>query len=173
MKKLLAIMIAAVCVAVAVFLGWHLFSSRDVSDHHMLKNFIVQIDGAEKVDILGTKAQGEFLAVYYDDGTEDRLMILEQDNIFKNRYEYFGGASSSEDIDTFNFGQSNQWALIVVYGDNTKLKAASYAFDNNGETYRSQQLGEYLLDIYKIEDTTSPSSAFALYDKYGEKMAVY
>lgn len=166
-------MIAAVCVAVAVFLGWHLFSSSDVSDHHMLKDFIIQKDGAEKVDILETQTQGEFLAVYYDDGTEDRLMILEQDNIFENRYEYFGGASSSENIDTYNFGQSDEWALIVVYGDNTKLKAASYAFDNNGETYRSQQLGEYILDIYKIEDTPSPSSAFALYDENGVKMSVY
>lgn len=174
MKKKLTIITAAICfLAVSVF-GWHYISLTGISNNQELTNYISQKENIPKdnIEIMATKMEDGFLAAYYKTGTEDHLIILEEDSIFSNRYEYFGSSYSSYDFNTFNFGQSSSWALIIVYGDNADLKATSYEFTNNGNTFTNQNLGNYVLDIYKIEGTSDNSSDGYIYDKNGNKMCM-
>ncbi|GAA0180975.1 hypothetical protein SH2C18_35760 [Clostridium sediminicola] len=168
MKKKFTIIIAVTCFLAISFFCWRYISLESFSDEGELADYISREENIEKVDIKETKVQDGFLAVYYNNGTKDKLIILEEDKIFSNRYKYFGGSSSSSEFNTFNFGQSSTWALIVVYGNNKELKANSYEFVNNGNTYTSEELGDYVLDIYKINETSDISSNGHLYDKNGK-----
>lgn len=170
MKKIFTISIFAICFLVIYFFSWHYMSSICISDKQELINFISKKENIQQVTIMETKIKDGFLATYYDNGTEEQLIILEEDSVFSNRYKYFGGASSSSHFDTYNFGQSCSWALIIVYGNNSDLRATSYEFFNNGNTYTNQNLGDYVLDIYKIEGTSDISSNGYIYDKNGNKI---
>lgn len=170
MKKIFLTSTVVICFLAICFLGKYYTSLTSVSNKQELINFISCKENVEKVDIMATKEQDGFLAVYYNNGTENRLSILEEDRIFSNRYEYFGGASGSSNFNAFNFGQSSSWALIVVYGNNSDLKAASYKFSNNGKSYSNEKLKAYVLDIYKIEGTSDISSHGYIYDKNGNEI---
>ncbi|MCY6372196.1 hypothetical protein [Clostridium ganghwense] len=171
MKKIFIISIAGICFLAVYFFSSHYISSIGVTDEQELINFISKKENVQQVNILKTKTEEGFLAAYYNNGTENRLIVLEEDNIFSNRYRYFGGSYSSSNFNTYNFGESSSWALIIVYGNNYDLKATSYQFCNNGNTYTNQNLGKHVLDIYKIEGTSDISSKGCIYDKNGNKIS--
>lgn len=170
MKKIFISSIGVAFFLAVYFFCSHYISSIGISDEQELINFISKKEKVEQVNILATKIQDEFLAVYYNNGTKNHLIVLKKDSIFSNRYEYFGGASSSFQFDTFNFGQSSSWGLIIVYGNNIDLKANSYKFYSSGNTYTKQNLENYVLDIYKIENTSDITSDGCVYDKNGNKI---
>jgi hypothetical protein len=164
-------LLVLICISATVFFGWHYLSTERFSDNQKLADFISKQDHVKQVDIKATSTKDGFFAAYYSDGTSEKMIYFDQDSIFSNRYRYSGAGHSSSALNTYNYSESNSWALIIVYGNNTDLKAASYKFGDNGKTYSNQKLGNYVLDIYRIDHTPDAACNVNFYDKSGKKIS--
>lgn len=167
MRRIIIAILALLCLLAIAFFGWHYATSVEASNTQKLSEYISKKDKIQHAEVLTTKEEGAFFAAYYREGTSNRLIIFEKDSVFPNRYRYFGGGQGARDFNTYNFGQSAAWALIIVYGNNPGLEAVSYEFVNNAKTYHSPNLGEYILDIYRIENTQDITSSGCVYDRNG------
>ncbi len=164
MKKRVGIFFISITLIVICFLGGHYISSANVLDNEKLINFIVEVESVEKVSILMKQYKKNLLAVLYNDGQKDKLIILQQDGIFKNRYKYFGGGSHSSQFATYNYSDPEYGTLIIVYGNNSDLKAYSYEFINDRKQYKRHNLGQYIVDIYLLKDSKDISCEGYVYD---------
>ncbi|WP_411676769.1 hypothetical protein [Caproicibacter sp.] len=175
MKKSTFSIFIVLCFCILLFLGWHCISTVQILNQSDLHDYITQKteskEGQIRVDAVDRK--NNFLAALYDKGNEAKLIILERDLIFPDRYRYFGEGSGGSEIETYNYQEGTrdgQQSLIIVYGDNTKLGAASYQFTNSGRMYSKQNLGRYVLDIYWIKHATDQSDKGFVYNKNGNKI---
>jgi hypothetical protein len=167
MKKVLIITVTTVCIFLIPFFGWHFLSSTLISDNQKLEDFISRNDQVKQVNIKATTAKDQFLVAYYSNGTSEKMIILEKDKIFPNRYKFFGGGSGPGYLNTYNYSESNSHALIIVYGNNTKLKASSYNMNHDGHTYSNKKLENYVLDVYCFDHTSNAACTGDINDRNG------
>ena len=107
---------------------------------------------------------GLYFIVYQDDQAQSHLLIYENvQNLWMNDYQFWGGSSSSQDIDTFNYADSHQ-AIIVVYGKN-KQNASQYSFVNDGKVYEKEINDSHILDIYMLDGDSCHIDDWTLYDQ--------
>lgn len=105
-----------------------------------------------------------YFIVYQDDQAQSHLLIYENvQNLWMNDYQFWGGSSSSQDIDTFNYADSHQ-AIIVVYGKN-KQNASQYSFVNDGKVYEKEINDSHILDIYMLDGSSCHIDDWTLYDQ--------
>lgn len=166
--KRIFVLIFIIIAILGMFLLWQTKFSVNVEEEKELANYIENEKGVESVSILKTSQKGKFFAVLYFDGISEKMMVFEKNLL--NLYQKSGGSCSSSEISTYNFNQSGSWSLIIVYGDNREVGAYSYEFVNNENKYGNKDLGEYILDIYVIENTKYASSDGYLFDKDGKKI---
>lgn len=138
-------------------------SSVNISDKQELIQFVEKHDKVSNITLLKTSENGELYSLIYQYKDKTRLFILEKSK-FLNRYSYFGGSNGSDDFGTYNFGNP-QYALIIVYGDNTKLNAIKYTMKNQDKVY-SQDIEnmDYVLQIYRLPSSDNINSILQLYD---------
>lgn len=177
MRRLVQTILLVVLFVSSSFIGVHYSSLMDVSKEENILSYLEEVKQLENVKILKTCCQDGFFAAFYDSNEGRNLIIFEEDDIFSGRYEYYGGAGGPSDFNTADFEESSR-GLIIVYGDNTKIRGYSYAFSNGGTEYIKEDLGEYVLDIYVFKTTSKISSDMYLYtdqgyvyDKNGQKLA--
>ena len=160
-------------IAVAAVLFFVLGRNHYVNpnDSESLIRYLSRSTGSEDISILQVAADGsgKYCAVLYEAGDEDKLLVLKQKS--GTAFEYFGEASSSQPVSAYNYGDEYE-TLIIIYGDNTQLNAASYTFCNNGSEYQKDDLGGYILDVYLLEPSGDPSSSGHLYDPSGNELAI-
>lgn len=107
---------------------------------------------------------GLYFISYLDDQAQSHLLIYENvQNLWMNDYQFWGGSSSSQDIDTFNYADSHQ-AIIVVYGKN-KQNASQYSFVNDGKVYEKEINDSHILDIYMLDGDSCHIDDWTLYDQ--------
>lgn len=107
---------------------------------------------------------GLYFISYLDDQAQSHLLIYENvQNLWMNDYQFWGGSSSSRDIDTFNYADSHQ-AIIVVYGKN-KQNASQYSFVNDGKVYEKEINDSHILDIYMLDGASCHIDDWTLYDQ--------
>lgn len=164
MKKLVISIIVGMLLITGSYLGNHFLTSKDVITDEKLEEFISNKEGIDNVSILARASKEDLLAVLYNDGVDDKLFILEQDKIFKNRYIYFGGGHHTATFATYNGSDSEYGTLIIVYGNNSELQAYSYQFVNDGTQYEKQNIGQYIVDIYILNESKSISCEGHVYD---------
>lgn len=105
-----------------------------------------------------------YFIVYQDDQAQSHLLIYENvQNLWMNDYQFWGGSSSSQDIDTFNYADSHQ-AMVVVYGKN-KQNASQYSFVNDGKVYEKEINDSHILDIYMLDGDSCHIDDWTLYDQ--------
>ena len=165
MKKLVISIIVGMLLITGSYLGSHFLTSKDVTSDKRLEEFISNKEGIDNVNILARDYKEDLLAILYSDGVDDKLFVLEQDKIFKKRYRYFGGGHHTAKFATYNSSDSKHRALIIVYGNNSDLKAYSYQFMNDGKQYKRQNIGQYVVDIYLLKESKNISCEGYVYDR--------
>ena len=164
-------LVLVIAAAAVLFFVLGRNSYIDPNDQESLIGYLSRSTGSDDISILQTAADGsrKYCAVLYEAGDEDKLLVLKQKS--GTAFEYFGEASSSQPVSTYNYGDEYE-TLIIIYGDNTQLNAASYTFCNNGSEYQKDDLGGYILDVYLLEPSGDPSSSGYLYDPSGNELAI-
>ena len=166
MKKLVISIIVGMLLITVSYLGGHFLTSKDVTTDKKLEEFISNKEGIDNVNILARDYEEDLLAVLYSDGLDDgKLFILEQDEIFKDRYRYFGAGNHTATFATYNGSDSEYGTLIIVYGNNSELQAYSYQFVNDGKQYEKQNIGQYVVDIYLLKESKNISCEGYVYDR--------
>jgi len=165
MKKSIIASIVVLLLIVIGYIAVHFLSSENVFSDKWLEKLICKEQGVDDVSILARDYEEDLLAVLYSDGLDDsKLFILEQDKIFRDRYRYFGAGNHTATFATYNTSDSEHGALIIVYGNNSDLKAYSYKFINDRKQYKRHNLGQYIVDIYLLKDSNDISCAGYVYD---------
>lgn len=108
--------------------------------------------------------------LYKSDEDEICLFLFEIASFpFNNLYTYFGKASSTATLNTYNYhNYETNTSLIIVYGNSPKETAVSYSLEVNNILYRENITDDKILDIFIIKDSKSSSSINTLYDSFGE-----
>ena len=165
MKKSIIASIGVLLLIIVGYMAVHFLSSENVFSDKGLEKLICKEQGVDDVSILARDYEKDLLAVLYSDGLDDgKLFILEQDEIFKDRYRYFGGANHTATFATYNGGHPKYGTLIIVYGNNSELQAYSYQFVNDGKQYEKENIGQYIVDIYILNQSKSISCEGYVYD---------
>ncbi len=165
MKKSIIASIVVLLLIVVGYIAVHFLSSKNVFSDKELEKLICKEQGVDDVSILARDYEEDLLAILYSDGLDDgKLFILEQDKIFKDRYKYFGAGNHTATFATYNAGDSEHGTLIIVYGNNSELQAYSYQFVNDGKQYEKQNIGQYIVDIYILNESKSISCEGHVYD---------
>lgn len=126
------------------------------------------------INVTGVETSGKYCAVTFNvaeaSASDDSCYLY----VFKgvsvpsdNRYVYFGAASSTKKVDTYNFNQGGKISLIVVYGNVVEEDIAAYSIENCGRRYYTSVDNLSVLDIYIFEDSSNPSSDLIFYDSNG------
>lgn len=163
-EKIVISIIVGMLLITGSYLGSHFLTSKDVTTDEKLEEFISSKEGIDNVSILARDYKEDLLAVLYNDGVDDKLFILEHDKVFKNRYRYFGGGHHTAKFATYNSSDSKHGTLIIVYGNNSDLKAYSYQFINDEKQYKKQNIGQYVVDIYLLKESKNISCEGHVYD---------
>lgn len=164
------VIVIAAAAVLFIVLGRKYYVNPNDSES-LIRYLARSTDSAEDIAILkaASDESGEYCAVLYETGGEQELLILKKK--LGTAFEYFGGASSSQAVSTYHYGDEKE-TLIIIYGDNTQLNAASYTFYNDGNAYQKEDLGSYILDVYVLEVSGDMSSGGHLYDQSGNEVAI-
>ena len=174
MRKNFIIGIILILILLAgVWVGKHYITTKEVSNNMQLREFIFDKEKTKEVSLLAVDSNDRMLAALYSNGEMNKVIILQQDKIFKNRYSYYGGGSHSYEFG-FNMTQDAALgALIIIDGNNTDLRAAAYEFTNNDKVYRKENLERYVLDIYIFEGEKATGVNGSLYDKNNNVIDIF
>lgn len=172
MKKVLLPILLILLISAVLIWGYQFVSSVNTADPATLTAYISKQNNLSDVTVLKTAQQGDFYCALYSDGYSDQLIILKK-SLLSGRYTAFGGGHISSGFGTYNYSESNTWTLIVVYGNNQALRAHSYAFLSGGKQYAKENLKEYVLDIYVIQNTEAISEKGILFDESGNEVGSF
>lgn len=161
-KPFVGILITVISI-ISLIILFNYMTTINIMDKQKLVHFIEKHDRVTPVSIVKTSKNGELYSVLYQYNNKTRLFILEKSKFIRNRYQYFGGGYNNRFFNTYNFSNS-KYALIIVYGDNTKTHAAKYSMKNDDITY-SEDLKDmdYVLRIFRIPYSNNISSNLKLY----------
>ena len=172
-KKFIVGMILMLISLSGVWVGKHYITTKDVSNNMQLTEFIFDREKTKEISLLAVNSNDRILAALYSNGEMNKVIILQQDKIFKNRYSYYGGGSHSYEFGCNMTQDEALGALIIIDGDNTDLRAAAYEFTNNGKVYRKENLERYVLDVYIFEDEKAVGVNGSLYDKNNNVIDIF
>lgn len=162
-------LVIGVVVAALLLIGlvWELATTVDGNSVEAMARCIEKQQGIPSVQVLNTNKTDRFLCVLYDGHAHSPALFIWESSLLPGRYRSVGGGHTTEAIGTYNFNQSGRWSLIVVYGDNTQLNAASYTFINHASTYGRDGLEPLFLDVYVLPNTPDAASPGTLFDAAG------
>ncbi|MEG0365332.1 MAG: hypothetical protein RR585_00755 [Coprobacillus sp.] len=153
----------------------------NINNQDSISNSILKIKGYNSINIVKEKKYYNYYAVIYKpspplDNSEENLELLiyrKAQSFSSNNYEYYGGATSSKNFNTFNGNEKGKETMIIVYGDNRLVKAHSYSITNSETTYKKNIEQDFILDIYVLRDTDNCSSVNKLYDEKEKVLDIF
>ncbi|WP_028044417.1 hypothetical protein [Candidatus Stoquefichus massiliensis] len=153
----------------------------NIDNHNSVIDNILQLKGYTSINIVKEKRYKDYYAILYykssfniDNSKKNlELSIYKKLDNSKNNYDYYGGASSTKDFDTFNCNDRGQETIIIVYGDNQLTNASSYCIKSSQNLYKKNIESDLILDIYIIYDTNNCSSVNELLDINGEIIKMF
>lgn len=102
-----------------------------------------------------------FYVVTYPVGEAQAIMVFKKAWV---GFRYFGSGKTEVPISTYNYNEANEKSLVILYGDNSKLKAYGYELTVDTHVFTKENLDPYLLELYWIEPSASAYSECWLYD---------
>lgn len=173
MKKIILVVLIAL-IGASLYLFPKLCKTNliNIDNQDSVINNILQLKGYTSINVVKEKKYKDYYAIlYYEsnsnlDNSKKNLELAIYKNIddLKNNYDYYGGASSTKDFDTFNCNDKGQETIIIVYGNNQLTKASSYCIESSQNLYKKNIELDLILDIYIIYDTNNCSSVNRLLD---------
>lgn len=168
--------VVIIILAAAIFAHNVLAAEIDIRDSGQIKEFIEEKLKVENTEICCIQKSGAICAVTYhilnDEENEScGLFVFEKNSRpFSDNYVYKGEAHSSKQIDTYNFNQSGEYSIVIVYGNTDDTGITNYSFENCGRTYAAPINTSHFLDIYYLVGSPDASSYLVLYDANGEEV---
>ncbi|MEG0275729.1 MAG: hypothetical protein RR630_01750 [Coprobacillus sp.] len=182
MKKTILVVLAVLLSIVLILLPrFYKTNLVNINNQDSIINNILERKGYDSIEVVKAKKYYDYYAVIYnpnpklDNSKENlELMIYKKTQSFSsNNYEYYGGASSTRNFNTFNINEEGNKTTIIVYGDNRSKNAYSYSITNSEITYKKNIKGDLILDIYIILDSDNCSSVNELYDINGKVIEIF
>lgn len=166
---LVCFILAVVIVCLIIFLNLRDTVKFD-EQQSSLRQYLQETEGTEEIQILQTEKYLSSCAVaYLADDAKIHLMLFDKVDFpfADNRYRYSGKASSMSDISTYNFNESGETSLIIVYGV-PQPDYGSYRIQTERTEYSTDITGESILDIYMIFSSSNSGAGGTVYDKAGK-----
>lgn len=170
MKKWAIIIFVGLAIMLVALTAIHLATLKN--DPTSFSNYLKDKNNTSSVDIVKiVEDQREIFILYRGDDSKIAMAYFEPSKIMKSRYVYSGSAKSSSIFSSYNFG-TPQETMIVIYGDNTNIKADKVSFTNGSTTYTEKISDEdYVLTIYRFKKGDSISAEkITLLDKDGNRI---
>ena len=144
-------------LVLGIWIGHHYFNSVPAEDAQQFALAAERYWDDQDLQVIQTQKRGDYIAALLrrDDG-HMRLCVYERDSVFKNRWYGGGGKSNVKpgELASWNFGDPQRNAVIIICGYNLPEEAACYIFENNGTTYL-RPVEETVLDVFVIPDGRS------------------
>lgn len=171
MKYVYVILVLLVIVIGIEFVA-NYYNSVDITDNSKLIQYISNKDHIRDISILKEKHSGKLFSILYKGNDSVRLILLERTEI-PNRYKILGGSHTGQSFGTFNYGDS-KGTLIIVFGDNSVIKASKYSMKNDDITYSENiENTDYVLRIFRTPDNNTINSDLYLYDTNNNQIGSY
>lgn len=180
-KTILVLLSLLLIISFIFFIKSYMTNLVDIDNQNSIINSILDLKDYASIDIVKEEKYDNYYAVLYkpnpkiDNSKENlELSIYKKTQSFLgDKFEYFGGASTSRNFNTFNFNGEDKETIIIVYGDNRSAKAHSYGMTNSEITYKKNIDLDLILDIYIIHDSNNCSSVNELYDVNGSVIEMF
>lgn len=170
-KKIYITFLIFICIFAFITQRISSTSYVDINNQEQIISLIKKRTGHNTITIQATKfKENIYVVLYKSEEDEICLFLFEKASFpFNNLYTYFGKASSTATLNTYNYhNYETNTSLIIVYGDSPKEDAASYSLEVNNILYRENITDDKILDIFIIKDSKSSLSISTLYDSFGE-----
>lgn len=135
--------------------------SVPVQDDDKLLKYVSEREGVSLTSFNRTLDQDGFFAVSYTLGNRQAMMVFKKAWV---GYRYFGGGSTDAQISSYNYNESNEKTLVILYGDNSRLNAYGYELSVDTHVFTKENLDSHLLELYWIEPSSSAYSECWFYD---------
>lgn len=117
----------------------------------------------DTLSIVKMDQRGDYLAALCVDGSGDNwcICIYDRDKVFPDRWRANGGAMGMKDgqINSWNFGDPQGNAVIVMAGWGLPWDIAAYSFENGDITYTCDTVfAGMFLDLFIIPDSNDVAS---------------
>lgn len=177
-KKIIPLIIKIVSfivIIIAIVLAFRIYDTVNVNNNESLISYIEKKENSSNIEIKKKKNYGKLCFLLYTKNNNSyKLIILNRDNIFKNRYCLFGSSGSSfktDPVEIYIFPQTN-YNLVVVFGNNSKLHASKYEIVNNDKILYDENLNvnQYILGVYKIQADDTFSNKVEFFDNEGDRV---
>ena len=119
----------------------------------------------DRVAVRLLQKEDEMVFTCWEDLETGQVKLMEFEQKGKNLF-YKGGAAASQPFASPRYSDSEK-TVITIYGDNRRVGAVSYSFENNGKEYRGSISGDYLLEVYILLNEPLAMESVTFYDSEG------
>lgn len=140
----------------AAILGCLYYSTVDIAKEEQMEKYLEKAEDGKPIRVLKTVEQNDFFCVLYESDNLDTLKIFKRS--FFNRYKDWGGGSVlKNEIGVFQYEEGNDTALVILYADNTKMRADQCIVETK-QGVSAVSIGDYLININQLAlDDKNPS----------------
>lgn len=162
-----------ISLVVGVGLAHHALNSADADDYNSLRAHAEEYLGCQIQSIKQIEIKGNYLAALCKDEYGGwQLCVFERDGLFHNRWVATGGrrgVAGGKELSSYNLGDSNGNAVIIIFGGDIRSEIKSYKFVNGDITYLCPA-NKFVLDIFIIQDQSDINGCPIELDENGEEI---
>ena len=165
------VVLLLVSLVIGAGFTYHALNSADGDDYNSLRAQAENYLGCQIRTIKDVEIKGNYLAALCrDDDGDWRLCVFERDVLFKDRWVAMGSRRTDDGkLSSYNYGDSEGNAVIIIFGANIPSKVKSYEIINSDITYICSA-NTFVLDIFIIPDAHDISSTPHALDENGEEI---